>query len=210
MGANQCRDVDNTETVLPRRQENNTQGNETATPRIPNNRSAATYAPPLIRPFVRGEFRSLRFPQMQSGNTSAETAGLSAFCKKFSCDVFLNSILLRLVSPARLPSGKWNRTRVPKSRFQISPTSRQRPRLFRHHDPERIPSMSRFILLTFTASVLALASGCCGGPCGGGRPLASYNYNPAYPTAYAPTYSTAYNYGGQAGCNSCAAGGNSF
>lgn len=70
--------------------------------------------------------------------------------------------------------------------------------------------MSRFILLTFTASILTLASGCCGGPCGGGRPLASYNYNPAYPTAYAPTYSTASNYGVQPGCNSCATGVNPF
>ena len=68
--------------------------------------------------------------------------------------------------------------------------------------------MSRIALFTITAGFIALASGCCGGPCGGGRPLAAYNYNPVYPTAYAPAYSTAYNYGGpvQGGCNSCAGG----
>lgn len=67
--------------------------------------------------------------------------------------------------------------------------------------------MSRCILLTFALGLISIASGCCGGPCGG-RGLTSYNYNPAYPTAYAPTYSTAYNYGTPAatGCSSCATG----
>ncbi len=65
--------------------------------------------------------------------------------------------------------------------------------------------MSRCILLTVALGLLTFASGCCGGPCGG-RGLASYNYNPAYPTAYAPNYSTAYTMPAQAACNSCGTG----
>ena len=65
--------------------------------------------------------------------------------------------------------------------------------------------MSRTLLLTFALGMLALASGCCGGPCG--RGLAFNNYSPVYPTAYSPSYSTAY-YGApvQSACNSCGTG----
>lgn len=62
--------------------------------------------------------------------------------------------------------------------------------------------MSRFTLLAVALGLLSFASGCCGGPCG--RGLTSYNYNPVYPTAYAPTYSTA-SYAAP-GCSSCGPG----
>ena len=64
--------------------------------------------------------------------------------------------------------------------------------------------MSRLAFATIAIGLLSLASGCCSA-CGCNRPLTSYNYNPAYPTAYAPQYSTAYSVPA-AGCSSCAAG----
>ena len=60
--------------------------------------------------------------------------------------------------------------------------------------------------LALVLGLLTLGSGCCS-PCGG-RPLTSYNYNPVYPTAYAPSYQQAYSTEPpvQTGCSSCATG----
>jgi hypothetical protein len=67
-------------------------------------------------------------------------------------------------------------------------------------------STRAFAPLAIVLGLLTLGSGCCS-PCGAGRPLTSYNYNPVYPTAYNPGYTSAVSYGTvapvQTGCSSC-------